>query len=185
MLPRRRDTGRCRRARCRVLETLYSNSAYHGAAMCGPHIASELEAFLRLVERKHGVTRKAIADRGAYLSHETGTHATPSSSCAHNEISALRACFGDELVAKLVVVNTKALTGHPMAVGVEDVVAALALSQPTTPLPPCPPGCVSDANLGVGLALAARDRGGPPIKFALRFAAGFGSQVAFVLYSAD
>lgn len=181
----RSGAARPRRARCRVLETLYSNSAYHGAAMCGPHIASELEAFLRLVERKHGVTRKAIAERGAYLSHETGTHATPSSSCAHNEISALRACFGDELVAKLVVVNTKALTGHPMAVGVEDVVAALALSQPTTPLPPCPPGCVSDANLGVGLALAARDRGGPPIKFALRFAAGFGSQVAFVLYSAD
>ena len=44
----RKPGSRPRRARCRVLETLYSNSAYHGAAMCGAHIASELEAFLVL-----------------------------------------------------------------------------------------------------------------------------------------
>jgi len=67
---------------------------YHGAAMCAAHIATELEAFLALVERKHGLTRSAIARRGCYLSHETGTHATPASSCAANEIHALRQCFG-------------------------------------------------------------------------------------------
>ena len=135
------------------------------------------------MERKRGISRSEIADRGCYLSHETGTHATPTSSCAHNEISALRACFGDELLARLTIVNTKALTGHPMAVGVEDVVAALALSQPTTPLPPCPRGTSADPNLGGGLALAEAGRAGPPLKYALRFAAGFGSQVAFVLYA--
>ena len=85
--------------------------------MCAQHIASELEAFLQLVERKHGIPRSAIA-RGVYLSHETGTHATPSSSCAHNEVQALRACFGD----------AKALPGLGEAVwGVAaDVCAALA-----------------------------------------------------------
>ena len=122
-----------------------SNSAFHGAAMCAQHIASELEAFLQLVERKHGIPRSAIA-RGVYLSHETGTHATPSSSCAHNEVQALRACFGDDL-NELRLVNTKALTGHPMAVGIEDAVAAYALSRNVS-FPPKPPGCVADPNLG-------------------------------------
>ena len=39
---------RQRRARCRVVESLVSNSAFHGAAMRATHIASELEAFLQL-----------------------------------------------------------------------------------------------------------------------------------------
>ena len=167
---------RQRRARCRVVESLVSNSAFHGAAMCATHIASELEAFLQLVERKHGIPRSAIA-RGVYLSHETGTHATPSSSCAHNEVQALRACFGDDL-NELRLVNTKALTGHPMAVGVEDAVAAYALSRNVS-FPPRPPNCVADPNLGSALRFADRR----PARYALRFAAGFGSQVAFVLYA--
>jgi len=78
-------------------------------------------------------------------------------------------------------VNTKCLTGHPMAVGVEDVVAALALSRPRTPPPPCPAGTVVDEYFGGGLTLCGD--GARPCSYALRFAAGFGSQVAFVLYA--
>lgn len=174
-----RSSGRPRRARCRVVDSLVSNSAFHGAAMCAQHIASELEAFLQLVERKHGITRAQIATQGVYLSHETGTHATPASSCASNEVQALRKCFGGDLLSHLRLVNTKALTGHPMAVGIEDVIAAYALSK-NCALPPRPAGCVADANLGPGLCFAD-DRSA---QYALRFAAGFGSQVAFVLYAA-
>ena len=79
---------------------------------------------------------------------------------------------------ELRLVNTKALTGHPMAVGVEDAVAAYALSRNVS-FPPRPPNCVADPNLGSSLRFADRR----PARYALRFAAGFGSQVAFVLYA--
>lgn len=51
---------------------------------------------------------------GVYLSHETFTHASDASSCAANEIFALRSCFGDHGMEKLIVLNTKGYTGHPM-----------------------------------------------------------------------
>ena len=41
---------RARRAKCRLLATQYSNSAYHGAALSQKHIASELQRFLATVE---------------------------------------------------------------------------------------------------------------------------------------
>jgi 3-oxoacyl-(acyl-carrier-protein) synthase len=72
--------------RCRLLGTLFSNSAYHGAAMDKVHIASEMERFVSAVEKEQGITRKELAMHGVYFSHETGTHASPSSSCAANEV---------------------------------------------------------------------------------------------------
>ena len=72
--------------RCRLLGTLVSNSAYHGAAMDRMHIAEEMERFIAAVEREQGISRADIAKHGVYFSHETGTHASPSSSCAANEV---------------------------------------------------------------------------------------------------
>jgi 3-oxoacyl-(acyl-carrier-protein) synthase len=62
-----------------------------------------------------------------YLSHETFTHASDASSCAANEIFALRRCFGDSGMEKLTLLNTKGYTGHPMGVSFEDVAAVQIL----------------------------------------------------------
>ncbi|KAJ8600950.1 hypothetical protein CTAYLR_006303 [Chrysophaeum taylorii] len=180
-----RKRGEAARPRCRVLETRFVNSAYHGAAMDKHHIAREMEFFVASVEKRHQISRATLAKHGMYLSHETGTHATPSSSCAANEVHALKLVFGDHL-KHLVVINTKAITGHPMAVGVEDALAAFALSNPECRLPPLPPDTVPDPNLQATLKLPLKDVDihRRDLRFALRFAAGFGSHVAFALYAA-
>ena len=72
--------------RCRLLGTLFSNSAYHGASMDRMHIAAEMERFISSVEKEQGISRTDIANHGVYFSHETATHASPSSSCAANEV---------------------------------------------------------------------------------------------------
>lgn len=59
------------------------------------------------IHRNWGITREQIAREGVYFSHETCTHATPTASCAFNEVSALRQCFGEELLSQLVIINTK------------------------------------------------------------------------------
>lgn len=65
------------------------------------------QRFLTAIKRNWGITREQIAKEGVYFSHETSTHATPTASCSFNEISALRKCFGDELMAELIIINTK------------------------------------------------------------------------------
>lgn len=100
--------------KARLLATQYSNSAYHGAALDRKHIASELIRFLNAVEVKYGITKDDLATQGVYFSHETSTHASSATSCAGVEIGALREAFGDELLSKLLILNTKGFTGHPM-----------------------------------------------------------------------
>jgi len=72
---------------CRLLGTLISNSAYHGASMDKIHIAAEMERFVVSIEREQLIPRKEIALHGVYFSHETSTHASPTSSCSYNEVS--------------------------------------------------------------------------------------------------
>lgn len=163
--------------RCRLLGTLVSNSAYHGAAMDKIHIAQEMERFISGVEKEHGITRSQIARQGVYFSHETGTHASPASSCAANEIYGLRETFKDEL-KNLLILNTKGFTGHPMGVSFEDVVAAEVLV--SGKVPPIANYAGVDPNLGSDLKLS--QGGDYPCKYAMRFAAGFGSQIALALY---
>jgi 3-oxoacyl-(acyl-carrier-protein) synthase len=168
--------------KCRLLHTLYSNSAYHGASLDRVHIASEMQRFLDAVKRIHGITRAEIAARGVYFSHETCTHATASASCAANEVHALHECFG-ELLPQLVILNTKGFTGHPMGVSFEDVVAVEVLC--TGRIPPVANLQEPDSHLEeLARGPLRLSRGGPhSAKYALRFAAGFGSQVAFALYA--
>lgn len=163
--------------KCRLLGTLISNSAYHGAAMDKTHIAAEMERFISSVEKEQGITRKAIAMNGVYFSHETCTHSSPTSSCSFNEMYALRKVFGDDL-KHLLILNTKCYTGHPMGVSFEDVVAAEVLVNGF--VPPIANSAQLDPNLGPDIKLS---RGGKvSCTYALRFAAGFGSQVAIALY---
>lgn len=164
--------------RARLLATQYSNSAYHGAALDRAHIGSELIRFMNEVELIHGICKAEIATHGVYFSHETCTHASSASSCAGNEVAALRHAFGDELLSKLLILNTKGFTGHPMGVSFEDVAAVEVLMKQT--VPPVPhfeqkDDYLGDLNISKGGKYACR--------YALRFAAGFGSQVAFALYA--
>jgi 3-oxoacyl-(acyl-carrier-protein) synthase len=164
--------------KARLLATQYSNSAYHGAALDRKHIGSELLRFLTDVELIHGISKAEVATHGVYFSHETCTHASSASSCSGNEVAALRAAFGDDLVSKLLILNTKGYTGHPMGVSFEDVTAVEVLLQQS--VPPVPNYKEKDDYLG-DLNIS---KGGPyACRYALRFAAGFGSQVAFALYA--
>lgn len=191
--------------RCRLLGTLVSNSAYHGAAMDRKHIAEELERFISSIETDLGITRKEIACQGVYFSHETQTHASPTSSCAANEVSrgpypsvphlsslyyfwlcvfstqiyALRQVFGQDL-QHLLILNTKGFTGHPMGVSFEDVVAAEVLVKGVVP----PIANFSEVDPALGPGLKFSQGGAYPAKYALRFAAGFGSHIALALYGA-
>jgi 3-oxoacyl-(acyl-carrier-protein) synthase len=163
--------------KARLLATQYSNSAFHGAALDRKHIGSELKRFLDDIERVHGICKADIATHGVYFSHETCTHASDASSCSGNEIAALRFAFGgddddddDDLLSKLVIVNTKGFTGHPMGVSFEDVTAVEVLLQQK--IPPMPNYKEKDDYLG-NLKIS---KGGPyPCRYALRFAAGFGT----------
>jgi len=164
--------------KARLLATQYSNSAFHGAALDRKHIASELKRFLSDIELIHGISKAEVATHGVYFSHETCTHASSASSCSGNEVASLREAFGDELLSKLLILNTKGYTGHPMGVSFEDVTAVEVLLRQQ--VPPIPNYEVKDEYLG-DLKLS---KGGPyACRYALRFAAGFGSQVAFALYA--
>jgi 3-oxoacyl-(acyl-carrier-protein) synthase len=165
--------------KARLLATQYSNSAFHGASLDRKHIASELARFLSDIEATYGITKAEIATHGVYFSHETCTHASSASSCAGNEVAALRFAFGDELLSKLLILNTKGFTGHPMGVSFEDVAAVEVLMQQR--VPPVPNYKEKDDYLGpLNISKVAQPYA---CRYALRFAAGFGSQVAFALYA--
>jgi 3-oxoacyl-(acyl-carrier-protein) synthase len=164
--------------KARLLATQYSNSAFHGAALDRNHIASELKRFLTDIELLHGITKAEIATHGVYFSHETSTHASDASSCSGNEVASLRGAFGNELLSKLLILNTKGFTGHPMGVSFEDVAAVEVLMRQK--VPPIPNYKEKDEYLG---DLNISKGGRYACRYALRFAAGFGSQVAFALYA--
>lgn len=166
--------------RVRLLHTRFSNSAYHGASLNPTHVAEELVRFLLDVEQRFGITRDDLAARGVYYSHETCTNASPTASCAFAEVTALRAAFGDARLAKLVIANTKGATGHAMGVAFEDVVAVEGLRRGR--VPPVAHFAEHDTHVSEQpLQLAA---GGDHVHtYALRFGAGFGSQLAFALFA--
>ena len=163
-------------AKAMLVDAQFSNSAYHGAALGVRHITSELDRFLTNVHSKFGITRASIARRGVYLSHETGTHSSPTASCAYAEVTALRHAFGDDL-RHLHILSTKGFTGHAMGVSFEDVCAVEVLHKQRMP-------AVSNYKSPDPLLNGLRISVGGPVDavYALRFAAGFGSHVSFTLY---
>ncbi|MCP5059361.1 MAG: SDR family NAD(P)-dependent oxidoreductase [bacterium] len=158
---------------CDVLSTVTANSAFHGTRLDVQHIAGVMERLVAQAEHRAGLDRRAIARELLFVSHETYTPARGGSASA--EVEALRHVFGDA-AAEIVVANTKGLTGHPMGVGIEDVVAVKALETGT--VPPVPNYREPDPDLG---PLHLSRGGSYPVRYALRLGAGFGSQISMSL----
>ncbi|HET8953226.1 MAG TPA: SDR family NAD(P)-dependent oxidoreductase [Solirubrobacteraceae bacterium] len=157
---------------CEVLGTVTANSAFHGTRLDVEHIGGVMEQVVSQAEAR-GLSRTEMAGELMFVSHETYTPARGGSAAA--EIHALRRVFGDR-ADRIVIANTKGLTGHPMGVGIEDVVAVKALE--TGVVPPVPNFRDVDPDLG---ALNLSHGGAYPVRYALRLAAGFGSQISMLL----
>ncbi|MCS6938523.1 MAG: acyltransferase domain-containing protein, partial [Roseiflexus sp.] len=156
-----------------VLSTETANSAFHGTRLDVEHISGVMNSLMTAAERRFGIDRRTIAPYLVFVSHETYTPARGGSASA--EVVALRKTFG-EAANQVIVSNTKGFTGHPMGVGVEDVIAVKILEHGI--VPPVPNYKEVDPELGT-LNLS---RGGRyPVQYALHLAAGFGSQIAMTL----
>ena len=159
-----------------IVELLSSetvNSAFHGTRLDLKHISMVMNNLVTAAERRFGINRFAIAPNTVFMSHETYTPARGGSASA--EIVALRQTFG-ESASDIIIANTKGFTGHPMGVGVEDVIAVKILEHGI--VPPVPNFKEVDPDLGP-LNLS---RGGRyPVKYAIHLAAGFGSQISMTL----
>jgi len=152
-----------------------ANSAYHASAIAVKHATEQLEALLKEIEIVHCINRRELASSLLYVSHETFTYAR-NGGCAGAEVTALRAAFGEDL-RKVLITNSKGMTGHAMGVCFEDVVAIAALSSGLAP--PIVNHRESDPVLG---PLRLSPGGAHDCRYALHFAAGFGSQVTYVMY---
>ena len=161
------------RGLCEVLGSEFANSAFHGTRLDVEHIEGVMERLVSGVERRHGIDRHAMARELVFISHETYTPARGGSASA--EVFALRKAFGAS-ANDLVVCNTKGFTGHPMGVGVEDAVAVKILEKQI--VPPVPNYREPDPELGT---LNLSKGGHYPVRYALRLAAGFGSQIAMTV----
>jgi len=161
------------RGLCEVLGSEFANSAFHGTRLDVDHIEAVMERLVSGVEQRHGIDRHAMARELVFISHETYTPARGGSASA--EVFALRKTFGSS-ANDLVVCNTKGFTGHPMGVGVEDAVAVKILEKQV--VPPVPNFREPDPELGT---LNLSKGGHYPVRYALRLAAGFGSQIAMTV----
>jgi acyl transferase domain-containing protein/acyl carrier protein/NAD(P)-dependent dehydrogenase (short-subunit alcohol dehydrogenase family) len=159
---------------CEVLGSVISNSAFHGSRLDVGHICQVMEKLISEAEAKWGINRFEIAPQTVFVSHETYTPARGGSASA--EVFALRHVFKDA-IDHIVVANTKGATGHPMAVGIEDVVGVKILE--TGIVPPVANFKEVDPELGV---LNLSKGGHYPVQYALRLGAGFGSQICMSLY---
>ena len=158
---------------CEVLSTVTANSAFHGTRLDVQHICDMMERLVSQAEQQRGIRRSEIAPQMVFVSHETYTPARGGSAAA--EIHALRKVFGDR-ADSIVIANTKGMTGHPMGTGLEDVVAVKMLE--TGIVPPIANFKEIDPELG---ALNLSKGGTYPVRYALRLAAGFGSQISMTL----
>ncbi|MFC1853410.1 SDR family NAD(P)-dependent oxidoreductase, partial [candidate division CSSED10-310 bacterium] len=152
----------------------FGNSAYHASRLDIPHIKGFLDNFMSRMERTYGLDRAHLAPETMFMSHETYTPARGGSAAA--EVESLRAVFAEN-ADQIIIANTKGFTGHAMGAGIEEVVTVKALQQQQ--IPPIAHFRETDPELG-HLNLS---RGGAyPIKYGLKFAAGFGSQLAISLF---
>ena len=158
---------------CEVLSTVTANSAFHGTRLDVQHIGQIMENLVAEAETCGGVARNEVAPKMVFVSHETYTPARGGSASA--EIHALRRVFG-ESANQIVIANTKGMTGHAMATGIEDVLAVKTLE--TGLVPPVANFKEVDPELGV---LNLSKGGAYPVQYALHLGAGFGSQISMIL----
>ena len=147
-----------------------ANSAFHGTRLDVDHVSELVANFTRKMATRVNSTPHAIAPRTLFMSHETYTPKRGGSADA--EIRALREAFGPA-ANQVLIGNTKGYTGHPQGPELEGVVAVRGLVEGRIPAianfrDPDPD--LGDLNLSRGESVE--------LDFALRFAAGFGSQIA-------
>ena len=153
----------------------FANSAFHATRLDPRFIRPFLaRAVAQIPDYADAQGPARLAGQMAFLSHETYTPARGGSAAA--EVDGLRHVFG-EAVGQVLIANTKGFTGHPMGASFEDVVAIKGLQRQE--LPPIanlrqPDPDFADLRFSRGGAVS--------IDYALRFAAGFGSQVAVAIY---
>ena len=153
----------------------FANSAFHGTRLETASITRFLGRIVDQLEPEATPEARAkLAERTLFLSHETYTPARGGSAAA--EVDSLRAIFG-EAVKDVTIANTKGFTGHPMGASFEDLVAVKGLQRGQ--VPPIanfhrPDPDFADLRFADGAPLNA--------DVAVRFAAGFGSQIAACAY---
>jgi malonyl CoA-acyl carrier protein transacylase len=157
-----------------LLDTRFVNSAFHPTRLDIDHIASEVEDMMSGLEERFQIDRAEIARRTVFVSHETYTPARGGSAAA--EIATLRKTFGEH-ANEVVIANVKGFTGHPMGASTEDILAMRVLQRQE--VPPIANLEQPDPDLG---DLRLSNGGKYEVDYALRFAAGFGSQLAVSLY---
>jgi malonyl CoA-acyl carrier protein transacylase len=158
---------------CELVGTHCFNTAGHPSQLDVVRYAAELETFIDRMEKTQGIKRHDIAGQMLYMSHETYTPAK--GGCSESEAVALHHVFGENF-RKIEISNTKGMTGHTMGASIEDAVAAKALQY--SKIPPVVNHKVLDPVLE-GLKLSAG--GDHKCVYALRMAAGFGSQGNYIL----
>jgi len=157
----------------KLLGTEISNSGFHVTRLDVGHVAKVMDRLVSTVEKNYGLNRSDIAKQLVFISHETYTPARGGSASA--EAYALKTTFGKD-VSNIIVSNTKGFTGHAMGAGLEDVIAVRCLN--TGIVPPIANFKEADPELD-GITLS---KGGHyDFKYALRLAAGFGSQLGMTL----
>ena len=153
-----------------LVGTRMANSAFHATRLDVDHIAGEVQALVGRVEERFETPRSDISGTGVFVSHETFTPARGGSAAA--EVESLRSAFGDGM-DDIVIANIKGYTGHPMGAGLEDALAVRMLHKRR--VPPIPHLEQTDESLG---NLTFSDGSETDLDYAIRLAAGFGSQLA-------
>ena len=157
----------------KLLSSEIANSGFHVTRIDVGHVAQVMNRLVATAEKEYGLNRADIAKQLVFISHETYTPARGGSASA--EAYALKSTFGEN-VSKVIVSNTKGFTGHSMGAGLEDVIAVRCLN--TGLVPPIANFKEADPELE-GITLS---KGGHyDFKYALRLAAGFGSQLGMTL----
>ena len=148
-----------------LLASEIANSAFHGTRLDVNHISLVMNHLVSAAERRFGLNRYAIAPQMVFMSHETFTPARGGSASGGSGRPA-RHVLAKRRV-EVIVANTKGFTGHPMGVGIEDVIATKILEYGI--VPPVPNYKEVDPDLG-RLNLS---RGGRyAVNYALHLAAG-------------
>ena len=157
-----------------ILGSYFANSAYHGTRLDRAHISQKLAKFVIEMEKRHGITKNELANEGMFVSHETYSPARGGS--AESELDALKKAFGENAY-NMLIINTKGYTGHTMGAGIEEAVAIKSMEKGR--IPPIANFNRIDPNYAkFNFSKGSQERK----KYALRFAAGFGSQIAIVLF---
>ncbi|MCK5774274.1 MAG: acyltransferase domain-containing protein, partial [Thermoplasmata archaeon] len=158
-----------------ILGTHIGNSAFHGSRLDVAHIARSMDRFMLRIERETGIKREEIADDLIFMSHETYTPARGGSSAA--EVESLRRTFGDRF-RDILIMNTKGFTGHAFGACMEDPALIKALETgKSIPIANLNPSEVDKQFEGLQLSTGGTHNR----KYGLRLAAGFGSQLSFLL----